>query len=665
MQHKKRLFKTIAISLPFLFFFLLEVLLRAFGYGKDYRLFIASEEQPGYVVMNPVVSEKYFSRKENATVGYFEPFSSKKGRNSCRIFVMGASTAVGYPYFRNGSFHRMVEYLLQQTYPELDIEVINTSLTGVNSYTLNDFAKKIIQYEPDAILVYAGHNEYYGALGAAATGLAGRWPPVIKFTIAMRQLRLWQLFAGLYQKMAGSKKPVSLQESLMKRMAGEQLVPFESPVFRAGLKQYKSNLTHMLRVFGAAGIPVFMSNVVSNEKDQRPLVSALRAQTDSTVFFRTFRKTQKAFEAHDWDDVEKHTRMLLQLDSTYAGTYYLMGQMALKTATEEKARNYFMKARKYDHLRFRAPDEISDMIHGLCQNPGAYLVDIENAFRSKSPQGIVGRELMLEHLHPNLEGYALMAETFYKAILEKEVIKSPLRPILLPETWQQYPLTEVDTLFGDYEIQILKERWPFNEAIEVDTTNRTLPEALAGALAVNQLSWEQAMEKLYQHYHQKNDFKNTLRVAEAVIMEHPNQAPFYAKAGSIALRLKLFHKGGDYFQKAYNLKPSPVYARFSALSLVHQNKLEQSLEFLAKAARDGQSDTKAASLMNALESIAQMENRLEQENTNVQLLNQLAGIYYTVGLSSKARALIDKALLLEPANIGSVRLLRQMDQPHR
>ena len=68
-----------------------------------------------------------------------------------------------------------------------------------------------------------------------------------------------------------------------------------------------------------------------------------------------------------------------------------------------------------------------------------------------------------------------MAENFYKAILEKEVIKSPLRPILLPETWQQYPLTEVDTLFGDYEIQILKERWPFNEAIEVDTTKQTCP----------------------------------------------------------------------------------------------------------------------------------------------------------------------------------------------
>ena len=232
----------------------------------------------------------------------------------------------------------------------------------------------------------------------------------------------------------------------------------------------------------------------------------------------------------------------------------------------------------------------------------------------------------------------------------------------MPETWQQYPLTEVDTLFGDYEIQILKERWPFNEAIEVDTTKQTLPVALAGALAVKQLSWEQAMEKLYQHYHQKNDFKNTLRVAEAVIMEHPNQASFYAKAGSIALRLKLFDKGANYFQKAYNLKPSPEYARFSALSLIRQNKLEQSLEFLAKAARDGQSDPKAARLMNALESIAQMENRLKQENANVQLLNQLAGVYYMVGLKAKAKVLINKAMLLEPSNSGSVKLLQQMDE---
>ena len=665
MLNKNRLLKIIAMSLPFLFFLLLEVLLRVFGYGQDYSLFIASKKQPGYVEMNPVVSEKYFSRKENATVGYFEAFSSKKGDNSFRIFVMGASTAVGYPYFRNGSFHRMVEYLLQQTYPELDIEVINTSLTGINSYTLNDFAKKMIQYEPDAILVYAGHNEYYGALGAAATGLAGRWPPVIKFTIAMRQLRLWQLFAGLYQKMTSSKSPVSLQESLMKRMAGAQLVPYDSPVFQAGLKQYKSNLTDMLRVFGAAGIPVFISNVVSNEKDQRPLVSALQAQTDSAMFFRTFRKAQQAFEAQALDDVNEYTRLLLQWDSTYAGTYYLMAQMALKMAAPEKARNYFMKAREYDHLRFRAPVAINRIIRELCQDTDTYLVDVENTFRSKSPQGIVGRELILEHLHPNLEGYALMAETFYKVILEREIIASPFRPISIPEAWHQYPLTEVDTLFGDYEIQILKERWPFYEEIEVNTLNRTLPEALAGALAVKQLSWEQAMEKLYQYYYRKNDFKNTLRVAEAVMMEHPNQAPFYAKAGSIALRLKEFDKGGDYFQKAYNLKPSPEYARYAALCLVRQNKLKQSLEFLEKAARDRQSDSKTARLKNALESIAQMENRLKQENANVQLLNQLAGVYYMIGRNSKARALIDKALLLEPANIGSVRLLQEIDQLHQ
>ena len=665
MRNKNRWFKIIAIALPFIFIFIAEVLLRIGGYGQDYRLFITSGVRPGYLVMNPAVSEKYFSRKKNATIGYFEPFKRKKSEGTFRVFVMGASTAVGYPYFHNGSFHRMLKFLLQKTYSELDIEVINTSLTAINSYTLLDFANRIVHYEPDAVLIYAGHNEYYGALGAGSTGFLGHWPAIIQFTLRIRQLRLWQLFENAFQKIASWKKPVSLQENLMKRMAGERLVPFKSPVFQAGLQQYKSNLNQILSVFDRAGIPVFISNVVSNEKDQRPLVSKLQAQTDSLVFFPALRKMQKAFEADNWDAVEKYGQLLEAQDSTYAETYYLLARMALEKGQPEKARHYFVKATQHDNLRFRAPIEINHIIRDLSQNTNADFVDVKSAFESKSPQGILGQELILEHLHPNLEGYAVMAETFYKAILERKLIKSPPQPAVTPEVWNEYPLTEVDTLFGTYEIQILKERWPFYEKIKIDTSNRTIPEAVAGALVVKQLSWDQAMERLYQFYHQKNDFENTLRVAEAVIMEHPHQAAFYAKAGSICLRLKYFGKGAVYFQMAYSFEPSPEYARFAALCLVHQNELTRAVESLTSAAKDGHANQKTVRLLAVIKEIIQIENSLKQASSNVQLLNQLAGRYFVIGLEDKAKTIIAEALVLAPSNSESVKLLQRIDQKYQ
>ena len=249
-----------------------------------------------------------------------------------------------------------------------------------------------------------------------------------------------------------------------------------------------------------------------------------------------------------------------------------------------------------------------------------------------------------------------MAECFYAAMLSSTIIGTSPRKIRIPDIGAQYPLTQVDTLSGTYEIRILKERWPFYEKIKTDTAHRTIPEALAGALVVKQLSWDRAMEKLYQYYHQKNDFQNTLRVAEAVIMEHPYEASFYAKAGSICLRLKDFEKGTVYFRKAYKYKSSPAYARFATLCLIHRNRLVQSLEFLTDAAKNNRVDRTTLRLL------AVIQNIMALENTNIHLLNQLAGSYYFIGLEDKARTLVDRIPAIEPSNKSSLKLLQQMDR---
>ena len=44
------------------------------------------------------------------------------------------------------------------------------------------------------------------------------------------------------------------------------------------------------------------------------------------------------------------------------------------------------------------------------------VVDIDSAFKSKSPNGIVGENLMVDHLHPNLDGYRIMGDEYFKAM---------------------------------------------------------------------------------------------------------------------------------------------------------------------------------------------------------------------------------------------------------
>ena len=81
-------------------------------------------------------------------------FGKKKQKNTFRIFVLGESAAMGFPYPNNISFQRMLKYQLQKTNPDKDIEIINLALTAINSYTFYDFAQELVHFEPDAIFIY-------------------------------------------------------------------------------------------------------------------------------------------------------------------------------------------------------------------------------------------------------------------------------------------------------------------------------------------------------------------------------------------------------------------------------------------------------------------------------------------------------------------------------
>jgi len=140
---KKRimLFKGISIILvPFIIICLIEFGLRLFHYGNNLNLFIDYNADKDYLVFNPDASKRYFTDESFATTGNHELFKKKKDKNTIRIFVLGESTTIGYPYFHNGSFHRWLQYRLEHNFPDKNFEIINLSLTAVNSYTVLGFA---------------------------------------------------------------------------------------------------------------------------------------------------------------------------------------------------------------------------------------------------------------------------------------------------------------------------------------------------------------------------------------------------------------------------------------------------------------------------------------------------------------------------------------------
>jgi len=623
------LFKGLALLLPLLLLALIEGTLRLVGYGHDTRLFVEDPQQKGYWVMNRAASGKYFSDAANATVGNYEPFRQQKAEGTFRIFVLGESTTLGYPYFHNGSFHRWLQYRLMHTFPDRAFEVINLSLTAVNSYTVYGFAQEVVNYSPDAVLVYTGHNEYYGALGVGSTSAIVRSPRWVRAVLKLREFRLVQLInrtlGGIRKVISG--KRVDGRENLMKRMAADQQIAYDSDAYREGIEQFKTNLNDLCRLLSDRHIPLLLSNLVSNEKDQKPFISSPGSNTASAQY------------------------------------QYEAGKRAYAGGDFKRAKRAFVRAKDLDLLRFRAPEALNKIIQELASRyPDVTVVDAKAAFERQSPGGILGEETLLEHVHPNLYGYALLSDAFYEAMRRKGLISADWgRGLSLAGLRQQMPITAVDSLRGAYEVMILKEGWPFNEPMPpAEKRPKTTEEQLAGALVVKQISWSDAMSQLFNHYVQKQDQRGALRVTEALELEYPTNPAYYLRAGKLCMHSAENERAVWHLKKAFGLDANFSTAQSLFVTLLKLDRPEEALTYLRYAAAHNESRMSLNELQLFVEQLIAVKKQYTTDTTNVNLSNQLAVGYLKFANAAGASKYVEKTLRVDRQNAVALQLREQI-----
>ena len=268
-----RIFYLVSLLIPVLFFVLLETGLRAFHYGNDYTQWVNPAK--GLFVLNPDIAHKYFHDIKSVPYSNGDIFDEVKKPNAFRVFVLGESSGAGYPFLPIGSFSRYLQKRLSLVYPESKIEVVNCSMTAINSYTLRDLVPGILREKPDVILIYAGHNEYYGALGVGSLESIGNSRTLINLVIYLEQFKTFQLLRNLIDSaaglFAGSGQPPT--GTLMSRMAQDQYIGLNSSVYREGIEQFKGNMRDIMEMAREKHVPVILGTLVCNLKDRYPFVS--------------------------------------------------------------------------------------------------------------------------------------------------------------------------------------------------------------------------------------------------------------------------------------------------------------------------------------------------------------------------------------------------------
>ena len=188
--------------------------------------------------------------------------------------MQGESSAAGFPYGRWASPAALLQQRLQRAYPDREIEVINTGMAAVTSYVLLDFADEIIAQQPDAVVVYTGHNEFLGIGGVGSSLASANSPALARAIAALRRLHLYRaLERGLGSLGSGADPLAAREGTLMSRVVAERSIPLGSPLYERGLEQFRGNLDRLLARYQAAGIPVFIGTLASNERDRAPFAS--------------------------------------------------------------------------------------------------------------------------------------------------------------------------------------------------------------------------------------------------------------------------------------------------------------------------------------------------------------------------------------------------------
>lgn len=592
-----KIFYLILLLIPLVFFATLEISLRFFGYGINNKQWVEVTE--GKLILNPEIAYRYFYTTKNIPHSIQDVFDKVKKTNAFRVFILGESSAAGYPYLPIGSFSRYLQKRLEILYPNSVIEIVNVSMTAINSYALRDMSPGVLEQNPDLVLIYSGHNEYYGALGIGSMESLGTNRSVVNLALYLNKYKTVELlrdFIKLVSKMLAKETQNQADGTLMSRIVKDQYIAFGSELFYKGLSQYENNIRDILKMARENNVPVILGTLVNNLKDQPPFISV----------------TSEKYPPAD--------------------VVYQSAKAELNSGRLNTADSLFRIAKDLDVLRFRSTEKMNQLINRLGQEFGCPVVQIDSVFNAVSPYGIVGNNLITDHLHPTLKGYQLMGKLFFE-MMDKMHYLPNSNQLEIPEkeqdslTLANFNFSRLDSILAEYRLIILKNDWPFVEKKKKKNSSDLIKpidfvEIKALEIIDDKITWELAQRKVAGWYLSRNDYNSFQHQMDVLISQYPIIVEYYDFVANELLKVQKYEQAYKYVAKRYAIKPDAYSTKWLGIIDLSKNKTDSAIKYLKESIKFNSSDP--------------------------QVLYNISGAYSYKKEYQKALDAVDKCLAIDP-----------------
>ena len=330
--------------------------------------------------------------------------------NRYRVVFVGASTVQGFPHPRRLAAASFLQAMLADAWPERDVEVVNLGITSIASFAVAQVVEDALVLSPDLVVIYTGHNEFYGLYGA------GRCQRLQYF---LRQLHLTHLVDGLIGSIGTKDEPTDLIK--MAAVRGE--VPLHGSGRALAEQNLRDNLRRVSQLCERAQVPLVLCTIVANDVGFAPVGSTEGDEVWKTQVEQAAQVLTRGYVApDDAEDALQQLEQAAALSSEHAWLWYLQGRALERLGRDAEAQRAFRKARNLDTMPWRAPTAHNAVIRAVAKEHGAVLADAEAAFVDAASAPGVGWEWMVDHVHFSVAGQALLARTVLHSVAALQAI---------------------------------------------------------------------------------------------------------------------------------------------------------------------------------------------------------------------------------------------------
>lgn len=360
---------------------------------------------------------------------FFRPasFPAQKAAGAKRIFVLGGSTVQGRPYATETAFSTWLLLRLQAADPDSEFQVINCGGVSYASYRVARILEEVLRYQPDAIVLYTGHNEFLEDRSYAQVREFGPVRSLISRIGAKLHTVRW-LRQSLMQR-----QPTKLPSEVDARLdhaGGLDSYQRNEPWRRGVESHFRWTLDRMCQAADRVGVPLILCVPVGDLVQTPPF----KTQTDPSLTAARLSEFNQAWQqACDAQRTPQQrlaaSKQCLAIDAGHAGAHFLAGRILYQQGDNAGAKVHLSAARDLDVCPLRATGKIVDAVtaaakqHNLRSVDTPQLLDQRNLQGQRIADGVADPELLVDHVHPTIAGHQMIAAALADQLQELGWIK--------------------------------------------------------------------------------------------------------------------------------------------------------------------------------------------------------------------------------------------------